>query len=101
MHKEETSPKEGVNRTSSPKEEQMRHTKVHMVKDEGVNKEPKRKHDDFKVMPMASEKDSKKANVSGEPYSGKDKETHKAEHQGNNAKGFDENKAPGRGTYSV
>jgi hypothetical protein len=75
---------EGTNRkVADPEVEADPRGHVHMVKED-------------KVMPMASEKESKKANVSGLPYSGKDKEVHKGEQQGNNAKGFDENKAPGR-----
>jgi hypothetical protein len=84
----------------------------------------------FKVMDEVTEKESKKEKVTGLPYSGDDKKMHKADGtnheatmnatapkdpkgqvhvvqhkgtgpQGNNAKGNDENKAPGRGTLSV
>lgn len=94
MSKDETSPHEGINRTSSPKEEAMRTQKVHMVKDEGVNSEPERHHDNFKVMPMTSEKESKKEKVSGKPYDGSDSKIHKGDHPATGTN--DENKAPGR-----
>lgn len=96
MHKEETSPHEGVNRTSSPKESQVRKQKVHMVKEEGVNSEPERHHDNFKVMPMTTEKESKKEKVSGKPYDGSDSKVHKGDHPATGTN--DENTGPGRHT---
>lgn len=55
----------------------------------------------FKVEPMAPEKESKKEDVKGKPYNGKDKDVHKGEKQENKAKGFEENSPPGRGTLGV
>jgi len=106
MHKDESYANEGINRTSSPKEEKMKEPKVHMVKDEGVNSEPKRHHDNFKVMPMTSEKDSKKEKVSGKPYDGSDSKVHKGDSKdpGCGCKhppckcGNNENSGPGRHT---
>jgi hypothetical protein len=101
---------DGTNREANPK---LRASdlgpggKVHMIKEEGTNEEanPTQPHNKgkFKVMPMTSEKDQKHAEVAGKPYNGKDKDVKKGEDckQGNEAKGFDENKAPGRGTLGV
>jgi hypothetical protein len=56
-------------------------------------------------MPMEPEKSVKHLDAKGLPYDGKDKDVKKADKighiQGNDAKGNDENKAPGRGTFSV
>lgn len=100
---------DGKNREASPKLRQSDlgpGGKVHMIrKDEGTNEEanPTKPHNKgkFKVMSMTSEKEEKHASPNGLPYSGKDKDVKKGEHQGNNARGFDENKAPGRGTLGV
>jgi hypothetical protein len=99
---------DGKNREANPKLRQSDlgpGGKVHMIKDEGTNEEanPTQPHNKgkFKVMPLAPEKDSKREDVNGKPYNGKDKDIKKGEHQGNEAKGFDENRAPGRGNLSV
>jgi len=105
--------------------------KVHMIKEEdaekcdGTNSEAasSKPHNKgkFKVMPMEPEKSVKHLDATGLPYSGKDKDVKKGEEcsechhdpctcakksqighiQGNDAKGNDENKAPGRGTLTV
>jgi hypothetical protein len=105
--------------------------KVHMIKEEdaekcdGTNSEAatSKPHNKgkFKVMPMEPEKSVKHLDAKGLPYDGKDKDVKKGEEcsechhdpctcakksqmghiQGNDAKGNDENKAPGRGTLSV
>ena len=103
--------KDGTNqRLANPPEKAVHdgRGKIHMVKDEGTNEKanPSRPHNKgkFKVMDEVEEKESKKASPKGKPYSDKG-EVNKGDHgkpaQGNEAKGFDENKAPGRGTFSV
>lgn len=119
---------DGKNREANPK---LRASdlgpggKVHMVKDEGTNEEsnPTKPHnkEKFKVMDPVKEKEEKHAATTGLPYSGKDKDVKKGEEcpkchadpckcvdksqmghiQGNESKGNDENKAPGRGSLSV
>ena len=99
---------EGKNREANPK---LRASdigpggKVHMVKDEGTNEKAgsSKPHNKgkFKVMDEVAEKESKKEKVAGLPYNGDDKKVHKGEQQGNEAKGNDENKAPGRGTLGI
>ena len=101
--KKEESKKDGTNqRIANPPEGALTdgRGKVHMVKDEHPTAH---NTEEFKVMPMTSEKDSKKAKVKGEPYNGKDvkKGDHGKPVQGNEARGNDENKAPGRGTLGV
>jgi hypothetical protein len=119
----------GTNREANPKlraSDLGPGGKIHMVgKCEGTNEEanPTQPHNKgkFKVMPMTSEKEIKHLDAKGLPYSGKDKDVKKGEEcpkckhdpctcvdksqkghiQGNEAKGFDENKAPGRGTLTV
>jgi len=120
---------DGKNREANPKLRQSDMGpggKVHMIKkDEGTNSEaasskPHNK-EKFKVMPMTSEKEEKHADAKGLPYDGKDKDVKKGEEcpkckqdpckcmdksqighiQGNDVKGNDENKAPGRGTLAV
>jgi hypothetical protein len=122
---------DGKNREANPKLRQSEMGpggKVHMIqvkKGEGTNSEaatskPHNK-EKFKVMPMASEKEVAHLDAKGLPYDGKDKcvkkdeecsechkdpctcvdKSQKGHIQGNNAKGFDENKAPGRGTLTV
>ena len=118
--------KDGTNREANPKlkaHDLGPGGKVHLVKQEGTNEKanPTQPHnkDKFKVMPMTSEKDEKHAGASGKPYDGKEKDVKKGEEcpkchrdpceckmekgnvQGNEAKGFDENKAPGRGALAV
>ena len=102
--------KDGTNREANPKLRQCdigSGGKVHLVKEE---KPHVHNTADFKVMPMKpDDKDEKHPSPGGLPYSGKDKDVKKDEDekkkkghiQGNDAKGFDENKAPGRGTLSV
>jgi hypothetical protein len=122
---------DGKNREANPKLHQSDlgpGGKVHMVqikKDEGTNEEanPTHPHNKgkFKVMDEVKEKEEKHAGANGLPYSGKDKDVHKGEEcskchsdpckcvdksqmghiQGNEAKGNDENKAPGRGQLGV
>lgn len=104
--------KDGTNqRLANPPEKSVGDSRgnVRMVKEEGK----------FKVMPEVTEKDSKKEKVTGLPYN---KKMHKGEGtngeakvnatapkitevkptgaQGNKARGFDENKAPGRTVFS-
>jgi hypothetical protein len=115
VNKEENM-KDGTNqRIANPPEAQVNSArgKVHMIKDEGTNEEAgtSRPHNKgkFKVMDEVTEKESKKAKVAGKPYNGEDKKMHKADvtshkptgPQGNGAKGNDENKAPGRGTFGT
>lgn len=112
--------KDGKNREANPK---LRESdlgpggKVHMIKEEstkGTNEEDDQPHNKgkFKVMPMEPKKSVKHLEATGLPYNGKDKDVKKDEDdaeksdrkghiQGNEAKGFDENKAPGRGTLTV
>lgn len=111
--------RDGKNREANPK---LRESdlgpggKVHMIKEEstkGTNEEEDRPHNKgkFKVMPMEPKKSVKHLEATGLPYNGKDKDVKKDEDeakksqmghiQGNDSKGNDENKAPGRGTLSV
>jgi hypothetical protein len=131
MHKEDDNyiSRDGKNREANPKLRQSDlgpGGRVRMIKDEGTNSEAasSKPHNkgEFKVMPMEPETSVKHLEAKGLPYSGKDKDVKKDEHcskcghtpcecmdkgdrkghiQGNDVRGNDENKAPGRGTLSV
>ena len=103
---------DGANRQANPKLKMsdMGTGKHRMVKQEGTNEEanPTQPHNKahFDVMPMITEKESKKEKVAGLPYNGEDKKVHKDEECAKCKHapckcGNDENKAPGRVVQSV
>ncbi len=78
--------------------------KVHMVKDEGTNKEAasSKPHNKgkFKVEDEVKEKESKKEKVSGLPYNGDDKKVHKGEKiESADAKGYEEQRAQNKARH--